>query len=624
MFPYQVTPDIFSDTVSWFDSDASFPATNYVIGYLTGAMIYGISLGWSVNLNNWVPFNGFIITDGASNQVPGPGIANGTGWGTQALCEAANAGLYVVYEHVGGQIGMYLNDNPYSDNEAGSPNPTFGLLGSYSFSASVTTLSCANRSSTLTWATAGAVSVAIDQGIGTVSASGSLTVYPTTTTTYTLTVTYSDGVVTTAQVTVTVTGQVCVPTLDGNLTYFNGGASFATGVYYVNACGGGFQWNKNSPTFGFNSNDRAPTTSQAFKITDGQSTIDGPGDYEGFSSVAASTAANNPSAYQIFNHQNPGPIGMYLELDSYEGVAPGVPAPGYQISGPLPEIAIVASPNPINAGGSSTLSWNVLNPTGAVISINQGIGTVSATGTQSVSPTVTTRYTITATILGLSITSYVDVVVRQPQPLTGITAVGACAGVIQLGWTEPMSPANEVLIERSATGGGIGFTQIQAIGNPNTAFNDTPPTAGATYYYRFRTTDGTNLSQYSLEFSAASLLTPAAPASFAIALGIFAQQSAFWTINGLPDLTWNPAGIDPSITSLSVYRSTVANAEGLVPIQSGVAPSVGKWFDTSAQYGVQYFYKVAYVNTCSVGVFSPEITITPQLNGTGTGTPTGN
>ena len=53
-----------------------------------------------------------------------------------------------------------------------------------------------------------------------------------------------------------------------------------------------------------------------------------------------------------------------------------------------------ASPTTIQSGGSSTLSWTVKDATS--ITIDQGIGTVSATGTRSVSPTVTTTYTMTA------------------------------------------------------------------------------------------------------------------------------------------------------------------------------------------------------------------------------------
>ena len=61
----------------------------------------------------------------------------------------------------------------------------------------------------------------------------------------------------------------------------------------------------------------------------------------------------------------------------------------------LPTISnFTASPTTIQSGGSSTLSWTVKDATS--ITIDQGIGTVSATGTRSVSPTVTTTYTMTA------------------------------------------------------------------------------------------------------------------------------------------------------------------------------------------------------------------------------------
>src|SRR5207302_11147476 len=49
-------------------------------------------------------------------------------------------------------------------------------------------------SSTLTWNTTNAATVKIDNNIGTVAASGSVTVTPTTSTTYTLTATAADGV----------------------------------------------------------------------------------------------------------------------------------------------------------------------------------------------------------------------------------------------------------------------------------------------------------------------------------------------------------------------------------------------------------------------------------------------
>jgi len=63
--------------------------------------------------------------------------------------------------------------------------------------------------------------------------------------------------------------------------------------------------------------------------------------------------------------------------------------------GALPVIAsFTATPASITAGQSSALQWSVQNSTSVSIS---SIGTVSASGTNNVSPTVTTVYTLTAT-----------------------------------------------------------------------------------------------------------------------------------------------------------------------------------------------------------------------------------
>jgi len=63
----------------------------------------------------------------------------------------------------------------------------------------------------------------------------------------------------------------------------------------------------------------------------------------------------------------------------------------------LPTItSFTANPTSITLGESSTLSWSTTNAT--AISINQGVGNVSATGTVEVSPGLgTTTFTLTAT-----------------------------------------------------------------------------------------------------------------------------------------------------------------------------------------------------------------------------------
>jgi len=61
----------------------------------------------------------------------------------------------------------------------------------------------------------------------------------------------------------------------------------------------------------------------------------------------------------------------------------------------LPTIEyFLATPESIKLDGLSVLSWNTKNATNVMI--DQGVGTVAATGSQSVSPEATTVYTLTA------------------------------------------------------------------------------------------------------------------------------------------------------------------------------------------------------------------------------------
>jgi hypothetical protein len=86
--------------------------------------------------------------------------------------------------------------------------------------------------------------------------------------------------------------------------------------------------------------------------------------------------------------------------------------------GPPPTAPVIASftanPTNISAGQSSTLQWSVQNSTSVSIST---IGTVPATGTHSVSPAVTTAYTLTATNATGSTTATATVTVGSGNPI---------------------------------------------------------------------------------------------------------------------------------------------------------------------------------------------------------------
>jgi hypothetical protein len=60
-----------------------------------------------------------------------------------------------------------------------------------------------------------------------------------------------------------------------------------------------------------------------------------------------------------------------------------------------PSVTFSSSPTAINPGGPSNLEWNVTGATS--VSIDQGIGVVSASGIRVVSPATSTTYNLTAT-----------------------------------------------------------------------------------------------------------------------------------------------------------------------------------------------------------------------------------
>ncbi len=78
----------------------------------------------------------------------------------------------------------------------------------------------------------------------------------------------------------------------------------------------------------------------------------------------------------------------------------------------LPTSTFSSTPTSITAGQSVTLTWTTTGAT--TISIDQGIGTVAASGTRIVSPTQTTTYTLTATNTAGSVTRALTLSVIRP------------------------------------------------------------------------------------------------------------------------------------------------------------------------------------------------------------------
>ena len=96
---------------------------------------------------------------------------------------------------------------------------------------------------------------------------------------------------------------------------------------------------------------------------------------------------------------------------------PPSPAPTAPPPTPAPPVVeqFTAEPSNIQRGESSTLRWQISGQVTGV-SINNGVGTVQATGSRTVNPANSTTYTLSATGPGGSVTGVTTVTVTSPPP----------------------------------------------------------------------------------------------------------------------------------------------------------------------------------------------------------------
>jgi peptidoglycan-associated lipoprotein len=81
---------------------------------------------------------------------------------------------------------------------------------------------------------------------------------------------------------------------------------------------------------------------------------------------------------------------------------------------PAPTASLTVSPETVDKGQSTTLTWQTTNATD--VSIDQSVGTVQANGSQQVSPADSTTYTLTAKGEGGTQTATARVTVNAPPP----------------------------------------------------------------------------------------------------------------------------------------------------------------------------------------------------------------
>jgi hypothetical protein len=219
----------------------------------------------------------------------------------------------------------------------------------------------AGQSVTLSWRTLNADTVNIS-GIGNVATSGSLSVSPTTTTTYTLTARNSVNEETSsvAVAVISLPTQVLVFGCAATPSTISPGQSATLAWTTVNADSVSIQPNVGSVDK-TGTRTVTPTATTTYTVT----ALGG-----GTSSSCNITVT---------------------------------------VSAAVPVVAsFTATPDSINAGQSSTLQWSVTNADSVSIT---SLGTVSNSGTRSVSPTTTTTYTLTATNAAGSVTRTATVTV---------------------------------------------------------------------------------------------------------------------------------------------------------------------------------------------------------------------
>ncbi|MCY1076656.1 beta strand repeat-containing protein [Archangium lansingense] len=302
------------------------------------------------------------------------------GEGTTLSWEATGATSLSIEPGVGAVTGTSVSVSPSATttytltatNEAGSVTATAMVTVRQPpaityFAATPSTIN-AGQSTTLNWEVAGGASLSIDQGVGAVSGGAGMPVSPSATTTYTLTATNEAGSVT-ATATVTVNQPPAISSFTATPATINAGQSTT------------LSWEATGAT--------------SLSIEPGVGTVTG-------TSVSVSPAVT--TTYTLTATNEVGSVTATVTVT---------------VNQPPTISSFTASSSTINAGQSTTLSWATTGATS--LSISPGVGTVTGTNA-TVSPAVTTIYTLTAMNEVGSVTATVTVTVNQPPTISSFTA----------------------------------------------------------------------------------------------------------------------------------------------------------------------------------------------------------
>lgn len=361
-----------------------------------------------------------------------PGIGNVSSSGTRTV----SPGSTTTYTLIASNLGGSTRSN--ATLTVTGPPPAIDI-----FTFNQNTI-IAGQTATLSWGVSNATRVSITPNIGDVALTGKCDVSPQTTTTYTLTATNESGNSTrTATLTVNISSAPIISYFNANPASIGAGKSTTLswevlGATSINIDGGiGGVASKgstlvspgNTITYTLTADNAYSTVKKSCTITVDTST------------VSPTTTAVTTNVPPVINEFTANPSNIILSENStltwsVSGarnvtIAPGVgqvPSSGYHLvvpaatttytltatnsfgtktstvtvststisDGTAPPVisAFQATPATINAGGSSTLTWNIQGA--RVIVIDQGVGIPGSNFSQVVYPAQTTAYTLTA------------------------------------------------------------------------------------------------------------------------------------------------------------------------------------------------------------------------------------
>jgi uncharacterized cupredoxin-like copper-binding protein len=504
----------------------------------------------------------------------------------------------------------------------------------------------AGQTSSLQWSVSGADTLSLAPAIGVVTGT-STTVAPATTTTYVLTAANAGGT-TSANVTVNVSEPPPViqqftaapnPLVQGSTATLAwsvlGNATLSIsadqgpspGVVTGNST---TVTPASSTTYTLTATNSSGTVSRtvalavvppppviaSFTVTPAPVTLGQPVTFA-WSVANASTLTISPNVGAVTGSSvtfTPTASGLYtLTAGNAGGTSTATVSVVVDVPPPLPIIhAFTATPDTIT-GGSATLAWSVEHATQIVILANAGANPGDVTGLSnfSVSPGVTTTYTMTARNASGQVTATKTVTVNTPAPQTKIESFTASSYQVV--------PGTPVTLEWVVSHGGSLWLSADNGGDPGSMNGKTSTVVHPTVTTRYA------LSAYSTEYGtdAKSLIVNVGPLpaptieSFTatpatIAPG--ASTTLAWSVNGATavtiaansgtspgTVTGNSLTVSPAMST--VYTLTATNAAG-----TAVTQSVSVTVSEPGPVSIQITPSLVQLHTGATQVFNATVT----------------